>query len=75
MRMVDRAQHLHVQRESIANSKLPGIAIVVQRRAFHILQRQVVLAAVGDAGLDQLRDPGVVEPLEELTLAREARKE
>ena len=73
--MVDRSQHLHVQRESIAHTKLPGIAIVVQRRAFHVLQRQVVLAAVGDARLDQLRDAGVAEPLQELPLAREARKE
>ena len=64
----------HVEEEPQAGRDVEGsvVAPAVDRLALDVLEHQVGLAGLGDAGIDQLGDVGVLQTREDRALAAEA---
>ena len=72
VRVADRVAGLQEQREPLRQRRLPLQRPVGDRFAVDVFQREVGLAVLGGAGIEQARDVGVLQPREDLPFAGEA---
>jgi hypothetical protein len=70
--MLHCLQHLDHQCEPGVKGQLLIVAVLVERRAFNELEREIRLAIVSHAGIEQARDVRMDECGEDLPLARKA---
>ena len=71
VRVADRVAGLQEQREALRQRRLPLRCPVGDRFAVDVFQREVGLAVLGGAGVEQARDVGVFQPRQDLPLAGE----
>src|SRR5262245_21384714 len=72
MRELDRRQHLQHQLQTRAQRALIVVAILRERLARYVLQREVRLTVRGNSRIQQARDQRMLQRSEDIALAREA---
>ena len=70
--VADGLADLQEQREPRFHAHVVGLAVIGDRHALDVFQRQVGLALAADAGIEQACDVGVFEAREDLALTGEA---